>query len=172
VSVDKRIGGPVGRSSGNSTARSILAGILIGVGVAGFLDETVFHQLLHWHHFYDKGSATAGLVSDGFFHAGSWICLVVGFFLMTDMQRRHVTVPKRVAAGVLLGWGGFQVYDGLFQHKVLGLHQIRYHVDLLPYDLVWNIAGGISFLIGLLLLFGQARSVAQRRDEAPVEDGT
>ena len=58
----------------------------------------------------------------------------------------------RVWAGGLIGWGGFQLYDGLFQHKVLGLHQIRYRVDLLPYDLVWNVAGGAGLVIGLLLL--------------------
>src|SRR5579885_1432209 len=112
-----------------STSRSLGSGILIGIGVAGFIDETVFHQLLHWHHFYDKSTTTAGLVSDGYFHAGSWLCIVAGLFLFADLQRRHVTVPKRVWAGGLLGWGGFQVYDGLFQHKVLGLHQIRYGVD-------------------------------------------
>jgi uncharacterized membrane protein len=32
-------------------ARSGWAGAAIGVGVAAFVDETVFHQLLHWHHF-------------------------------------------------------------------------------------------------------------------------
>ena len=152
------------------TGRSITSGVLIGVGVAGFIDETVFHQLLHWHHFYDRSTPTVGLVSDGFFHAGSWLCVVAGLFLFADLHRRRVTVPKRVWAGALLGWGGFQVYDGLFQHKVLGLHQIRYHVDLLPYDLVWNIAGGIGVLLGVVLLFGPARVIHDRghRHRAPV----
>lgn len=142
--------------------RSIWSGVLMGIGVAGFIDETVFHQILHWHHFYDRGSANAGLVSDGLFHAGSWICIVVGIFLFADLQRRRGTVPRRLWAGILLGWGAFQVYDGLIQHKVLGLHQVRYHVDLLPYDLVWNIAGGVAVLLGASLLFGPARSVGER----------
>jgi uncharacterized membrane protein len=141
--------------------RSILSGVLMGIGVAGFIDETVFHQLLHWHHFYDKGSANAGLVSDGLFHAGSWLCIVVGIFLFADLQRRRATVQKRLWAGGLLGWGGFQVYDGLIQHKVLGLHQIRYHVYLLPYDVVWNVAGGIGLAIGGYLMLGPAGSVAE-----------
>jgi uncharacterized membrane protein len=138
----------------------------MGIGVAGFVDETVFHQLLHWHHFYDKGGRAAGLVSDGFFHAGSWTCMVVGIFIFADLQRRGGAVPKRLWAGNLLGWGGFQVYDGLVQHKLLGLHQIRYHVDLLPYDLLWNLAGGIGLLVGLILLFGSARSGADPRNRA------
>jgi uncharacterized membrane protein len=156
-------GGPgeEGRPRG-SAGRSVLAGALIGIGVAGFLDETVFHQLLHWHHFYDRSTPTVGLVSDGFFHAGSWIVLVVGWFLVADLHRRRVTVPKRVWAGGLLGWGAFQVYDGLVQHKLLGLHQIRYGVDLLPYDLTWNVAGGIGVVAGLALLRGSARPIAVR----------
>ena len=145
-----------------NVTRSITSGALMGVGVAGFLDETIFHQLLHWHHFYDKGSADAGLVSDGVFHAGSWICIVAGIFLFADLQRRRTTVPKRLWAGALIGWGGFQLYDGLIQHKVFGLHQIRYHVDVLPYDLAWDIAGGIGLLLGLVLLSGPAGSVGGR----------
>jgi uncharacterized membrane protein len=139
---------------------------LIGVGVAGFLDETVFHQILHWHHFYDKGSADAGLVSDGLFSAAGWTCVVVGLFLFADLQRRRGTVAKRVWAGGLLGWGGFQLYDGLIQHKLLGLHQIRYHVDLLPYDLIWNTAGALAVLAGAYLLHGPASPAAERGQPA------
>ncbi|WP_106207234.1 DUF2243 domain-containing protein [Kineococcus rhizosphaerae] len=124
----------------------------MGVGLAGFLDETVFHQLLHWHHFYDRSTSTAGLVSDGWFHAGSWLAVVAGLFLFADLQRRRVTDRRRVVAGTLLGWGGFQLYDGLVQHKALGLHQIRYGVDLLAYDLVWNGAGLLAVLAGVVVL--------------------
>lgn len=144
--------------------RSIAAGVLLGVGVAAFLDETVFHQVLHWHHFYDGSTSDVGLVSDGIFHAGGWLAIVVGLFWFADLQRRHTTVPRRVWAGGLIGWGAFQVYDGLVQHKVLGLHQIRYGVDLLPYDLAWDLSGALGVLIGIGLLFGSARTVAERRE--------
>jgi uncharacterized membrane protein len=144
------------------TGRSITAGVLMGVGVAAFIDETVFHQLLHWHHFYDKSTAEIGLVSDGLFHAGGWLAMVVGLFLFADLQRRRATVPKRVWAGALIGWGGFQLYDGLIQHKVFGLHQIRYDVDLTGYDLVWNISGAVGLIVGVVLLVGRARPVSAR----------
>ena len=146
-----------------AVSRSIFAGVLMGVGVAAFIDETVFHQLLHWHHFYDKSTPDVGLVSDGVFHAGGWLAMVVGLFLFADLQRKKATVPKRLWAGALLGWGGFQVYDGLFQHKVLGLHQIRYDVDLTPYDLTWNITGLAGLIVGIVLLTGSARSVGDPR---------
>jgi hypothetical protein len=41
--------------------RSIGSGVLVGIGVASFIDETVFHQLLHWHHFYDRSTPTISL---------------------------------------------------------------------------------------------------------------
>jgi uncharacterized membrane protein len=143
-----------------AVGRSVTAGVLMGVGVAAFIDETVFHQLLHWHHFYDKSTSDVGLVSDGFFHAGGWLAMVVGLFLFADLQRRRVTVPRRVWAGGLIGWGGFQLYDGLIQHKLFGLHQIRYGVDLTAYDLVWNISAAIGLVVGVILLAGRARTVA------------
>ena len=30
----------------------VFTGILLGIGIAGFIDESVFHQLLQWHTFY------------------------------------------------------------------------------------------------------------------------
>jgi len=145
-----------------AVGRSIAAGALMGVGVAAFVDETVFHQLLHWHHFYDKSTPDIGLVSDGFFHAGGWLAMVVGLFLFADLQRRRATVPKRVWAGGLIGWGGFQLYDGVIQHKLFGLHQIRYGVDLTVYDLAWNISGAVGLAAGIALLVGRARPVSAR----------
>ena len=53
--------------------RNMWTGILFGLGVVAFIDEVIFHQLLHWHHFYDKSTATIGLVSDGLFHAFSFL---------------------------------------------------------------------------------------------------
>ncbi|SDX59731.1 Uncharacterized membrane protein [Modestobacter sp. DSM 44400] len=142
------------------TGRSVLTGVLIGIGAAGFVDETVFHQLLHWHHFYDRGTSAAGLVSDGLFHAFSWTAVVVGLFLLADLHRRRATVPVRVWAGGLIGAGGFQLYDGLVQHKLFGLHQVRYGVDLLPYDLAWDVAGVVLLLAGLALSRRPARQIA------------
>jgi uncharacterized membrane protein len=41
-----------------------------------------------------------------------------------------------VVGGLLLGAGGFQLYDGIVQHMLLGLHQIRYHV------VIWRAPSG------------------------------
>jgi uncharacterized membrane protein len=124
----------------------------MGVGVAGFVDETVFHQLLHWHHFYDRSTSSWGLVSDGIFHAASWFCMVGGLFLFADLRRRGTWFGVAHAAGFCLGLGGFQLYDGIVQHKWWHLHEIRYDVGLLPYDLSWNVVAAVVLLAGVALL--------------------
>lgn len=118
-----------------SPPRHTVSGVLFGVGVAAFVDETVFHQLLHWHHFYDKATSDIGLVSDGLFHAFGWFAVVASLFLLADLCRRGSVQWLRWVGASLMGSGGFQLDDGTVQHKLLGLHQIRYHVNLGPYDL-------------------------------------
>jgi len=76
------------------------SGILFGVGTVAFLDEAIFHQVLHWHHFYDLGTSDLGLVSDGFFHGLSWAATIGGLFLFADLRR------QRAFSGVLLIAGG------------------------------------------------------------------
>ncbi|GGA38295.1 DUF2243 domain-containing protein [Psychrobacillus lasiicapitis] len=132
--------------------RNMWTGILFGFGLVAFIDEVVFHQLLHWHHFYDKSTKDIGLVSDGLFHAFSFFATIGSSFLLADLHRRHAFWLKRWIGGILLGAGVFQLYDGIIQHKLMGLHQIRYNVNIVPYDLIWNISAVIMIIIGLVLL--------------------
>jgi uncharacterized membrane protein len=141
--------------------RNTTSGVLFGIGLIAFVDETVFHQLLHWHHFYDKSTLEVGLVSDGLFHALGFFATVAGLFLLADLRRRQALRWARWWGGLLIGAGGFQLYDGLVQHKLMGLHQIRYHVDLTPYDVTWNIGAAIMIIIGVVL------TVRTRDERAP-----
>ncbi|RSL33323.1 DUF2243 domain-containing protein [Salibacterium salarium] len=132
--------------------RNIWAGVLFGIGLAAFLDETLFHQLLRWHHFYDQSTTDIGLISDGLFHAFSWFATIGGLFILADLRRRKALYLPRWWGGVLLGAGGFQLYDGLIQHKLMRLHQIRYVENLILYDLVWNILAVVMIIIGVILV--------------------
>ena len=37
------------------------------------------------------------------------------------------------------------------------IHQIRYNVDILPYDLVWNISAAIMIVVGIGLIMTAKR---------------
>ena len=138
--------------------RNLWSGCLFGLGFVAFLDETLFHQLLHWHHFYDQSTTDVGLVSDGLFHAFSWFATIGGLFLFADLRRRNAVWFKRWWGGVLVGAGWFQLYDGIIQHKLMRIHQIRYVENVLVYDLIWNITAVLIIIIGTVLLIQTRKS--------------
>jgi uncharacterized membrane protein len=140
----------------------LLSGVLVGLGLIASVDEVVFHQLLRWHHFYDKSTLEVGLVSDGLFHAFGVFALIAGLFLYADLRRRDRLDRPRWIGAMLVGAGVFQLYDGLVQHKLLGLHQIRYDVDLAPYDLTWNVLAAVMIILGALLVFRSRRPRVRR----------
>jgi len=137
--------------------RSALAVGVVGVAVMAAVDEIVFHQLLGWHHFYDRATPTVGLLSDGLLHAAELLALVGGFFWLLDLRRRGVLVARAAWGGLLLGAGAFELFDGLVDHKVLRVHQVRYGVDVLPYDLAWNAAGALLLVAGAVITWRAGR---------------
>jgi uncharacterized membrane protein len=135
------------------------------------LDEIVFHQLLGWHHLYDRGSLAAGLTADGVLHLVEILLYAAGVTSLYRLVLRRAVVWSRVAAGLLLGAGGFQLFDGTVDHKVLRLHQIRYGVELWPYDVAWNLAAVLLLGAGVALLRrtdgGQSRVNEAERGSGP-----
>lgn len=147
---------------------ALQSGLLIGVGLAGTLDEVVLHQLLGWHHFYDRMGPSVGRISDGIFHTATAAALAGGVYALARSGEANWRQGRgRAWAGIFLGAGGFNLYDGTVQHKLLGLHQIRPQApDQLPYDLVFNALALAALCIGWLLLRRsgrEARRTASRR---------
>jgi uncharacterized membrane protein len=141
----------------NSTL--LRTGIILGIGVVGSLDEIILHQLLQWHNFYVHTTQFWRLVSDGLFHLLSATLLFVGALRLWSqrelIRRGH---GRALASGILFGMGGFNLYDGIVQHKVLQLHPVREKVaNILPYDLAFN-AVALVLLAIAWLLWGRVRS--------------
>lgn len=127
---------------GAPARRSLLRiGVLLGMGVIGTLDEVVLHQLLQWHNFYVHTTSYWRIVSDGIFHLVSSALLVIGALMLwaRGYEFRAPGEGRALLAGVLIGMGGFNLYDGIIQHKILQLHPVREGVpNILLYDLVFN----------------------------------
>lgn len=138
----------------------------LGVGLMAAVDEIIFHQLLAWHHFYDRSTSTIGLLSDGLLHAAELLMLAAGFYLFVQLCRRGAVSRLHAWAGLFLSAGGFQLFDGLINHKLLRLHQVRYVDNLLPYDLAWNAVGVVLLIIGLVML-RRGRPARPRPGERP-----
>jgi uncharacterized membrane protein len=127
--------------------------ILQGVGLAGALDEILFHQLLQWHNLYVHTDQHGRIVSDGLLHLLSTAILLAGVLLLWRHARLVALAGWRVlAAGLLVGLGGFNLYDGTVQHKLLRLHPVREGVaNQLPYDLAWNAVSLALLVVGWLI---------------------
>jgi uncharacterized membrane protein len=120
---------------------------LFGMGVGGFVDGIVLHQVLQWHHMLshtESGNTktVAGLelntLADGVFHSAMWV-LVVAAAVLTVRARRQGTLSARWSfhAGlVLCGWGVFNIIEGLVDHQLLQIHHVR---DDLGGPLAWDL---------------------------------
>lgn len=127
------------------------SGFMFGIGLAGFIDEIIFHQFLQWHHFYDKMTNEIGLISDGILNAICGFFIIFGLFLLSD-ARRKISLDSRYWIGkTLIGMGSFQVYDGIINHKVLRMHQIRYVDNIITYDIIWLVTGSLIIVTGYFL---------------------
>jgi uncharacterized membrane protein len=140
----------------------------MGLGLGGFIDGIVLHQILQWHHMLtgDNGGepmdTVAGLetntLADGFFHMATWVLVLVATSLLVNAwRRRELAPPWRAHLGLLLaGWGVFNLVEGLIDHQLLGIHHVR---DDLGAPLGWDL-GFLAF--GALLVVAGA-VLARRR---------
>lgn len=131
---------------------SLWAGVLLSAAVFTIIDETILHLLLHWHHFYDRGSPGFALTSDGIFQAVGIIALVSSGYLIADLRRRQVWRPVWLATGVAFGLGVIGLVDEVLVHKILKWHQIHYGPEVWKYDIGAALCILTALLVGGVLL--------------------
>jgi uncharacterized membrane protein len=144
-------------------------GIVLGLGLGGFVDGIVLHQIVQWH---NMGSAVLPPTSmeamkrnmawDGLFHAAVWLLTLAGVHLLLRDARRGRPLPGHAAFSgqLLLGWGIFNLLEGIIDHHLLALHHVRdmpAHVPL--YDWLFLAVGGVGFVA---LGWRLARGAGQR----------
>ena len=147
---------------------TLFTGILIGIGIIGFLDETIFHQILQWHTFYWQTDSFGRILSDGLFHVFSTLLLLWGTFRIWRGRANGTLSSQNILiAGILIGAGGFNFYDGIIQHAILHLHLVNELVcatsasradtilgvcrNDVPYEVAWDLIGFVILAIGFVL---------------------
>jgi uncharacterized membrane protein len=152
---------PAARAAPGTSQRT--APLLLGLGLGGFLDGIILHQVLQWHHMLTSTAdgpftTIAGLerntLVDGFFHLATWLLVVTAVTMMFRSWRAgRPAPPPRLHVGlILVGWGIFNLVEGAIDHLILGIHHVR---DDLGGPLGWDLAflalGLVQVLGGLAL---------------------
>ena len=137
-----------------TTQRPLVAsGVLMGAGLGGFVDGIVFHQILQLHNMLSARLPPNTLVDakinmfwDGLFHAAVWTMTAIGLAMLFHAGKR-ADVPwsgKTLLGSLFLGWGLFNVVEGVIDHQLIGLHHVmEYAANTLPADLAFLAFGAL-----------------------------
>lgn len=136
---------------------SRLPGYLLGAGLGGFVDGIALHQIAQWH---NMGSAVLppttmdamrqNMAWDGWFHVGTLLLTLAGVYLLLRDARAGDQLPGAGAftGQLLLGWGAFNLAEGLIDHHLLDLHHVRdMPVHVPAYDWLFLATGGVGLMI-------------------------
>ena len=151
------------RSFPNSfTARPLVtAGVVLGIGMGGFVDGILFHQILQLHNMLSNWVPRDSLVNeqinmfwDGLFHAFTWLSVALGLALLwRAVTRPGAALSGRVLWGaLLLGWGLFNLVEGVIDHEILQVHHVYQNGNHLLWDMVFLAAGALLAGTGLTLI--------------------
>ncbi len=149
------------------------AGIFFGLGLGGFFDGIVLHQLLQWHHMLSGWYPVNTLENlelntrwDGIFHSLTYVFVLVGLFLLwRAAHRQHLYWSTKLLVGsMLLGFGLFNTVEGVIDHHWLGIHHVNETVPRTQWAM-WDIAfttWGVAMIIGGWMLLRSGRRGSPR----------
>jgi uncharacterized membrane protein len=161
----------------------VTASTVLGIGMGGFVDGIVFHQLLQLHSMLSAKIDRATVVGletnmfwDGVFHAGTWLMTAAGLWLLWRAARQPgATLSTRtLLGGLALGWGLFNLIEGIVNHHLLHLHHVVESDNHLMFDLAFLASGGLLAFAGWAMIVGANAEVAslaptQARGEAGID---
>jgi uncharacterized membrane protein len=156
-------------------------GTLLGIGLGGFVDGIVLHQLLQWHHmltstdtdrvgvrFYSPNTVTGlrmNTVWDGVFHVVTWLFVLGGLALLYSRltsDRRRAWTSRALWGWVLVGWGLFNLVEGIVDHEILGIHHVRSGPHQTTWDLGFLALGAVLVATGWFVQRDRGSALSQR----------
>lgn len=149
----------------------ISAGLLLGVGMGGFVDGILFHQILQIHNMLSAVrppttvvSIETNMVWDGLFHAFTWMVTALGIWMLFRAGRR-ADVPwsgKMLWGALVAGWGLFNLVEGLVDHHILHVHHVVERLGVSVWDWAFLGSGVVFIVVGWLIIRSVPDSMARR----------
>jgi len=149
----------------------IAAATLLGIGMGGFVDGILFHQILQLHNMLSAVRPVTNLVNaeinmvwDGLFHAFTWTMTALGLALLWRAGGR-ADVPwsrKTFLGSLCLGWGLFNLVEGIIDHHILNIHHVIERPGHLPWDIAFLASGAILIGVGWAVIRAGRTDVTPR----------
>lgn len=130
------------------------AAMVLGIGIGGFIDGIILHQILQWHEMISNKMPPVTLVAksvnmfwDGIFHFYTLLVTIVGIILLWRALRKDADHSgSLLIGGTLIGWAVFNLGEGIIDHHILKLHNVR---EITSNQAAWNF-GFLGFSVVLL----------------------
>ena len=136
------------------------SGVLFGLGLGGFFDGIILHQVLQWHHMLTSAgyppdsvrNLQINVMWDGLFHMSTYAFTAAGLYVLWGYSRRnHVRWSGKLLPGAMLvGFGAFNLIEGIIDHQILGIHHVN---ETVPREqwIYWDLgflAWGAAMVVG------------------------
>jgi uncharacterized membrane protein len=106
---------------------------------------------------------------DGIFHSSTWAATLLGVWMLWQAARvPNVVWSGRVFGGALfLGWGLFNLVEGILNHHVLHLHHVVEQRGESIYDLLFLLSGVIFIVCGVVAIRSATRTIGPIPERPP-----
>lgn len=155
----------------------LLWGGVLGFGLGALVDVMIFHQVFQTHHllsgFYDPltyDGLRTNVMFDGLFSLAMLAITGVGMVMLWRTANSAARpLPSLVVVGAgLVGAGVFNVYDGIVDHYLLGLHDVVHGTE--AYNPHWVVVSVLMLGAGLAVLWlADRRGGPARATEEPAD---
>lgn len=138
-----------------------MASVVLGIGIGGFIDGIVFHQILQWHQMLTNKVApltveakSMNMFWDGIFHAFSLIVVITGVILLWKLiSRTGIDASSRLLyGGLLAGWGIFNIVEGTINHHLLRLHNVKEAGNSTTWNYIFLIVSILMIVIAFFIM--------------------
>jgi uncharacterized membrane protein len=145
---------------GRVTQPLLTSAILLGCGMGALFDGILLHQIAQWHNMLssvrpptDLAAMKYNMLWDGLFHAAAWLTTGLGIEKLWACGRRSDVIwsNRTFGGGLLLGWGTFNLLEGVLDHHVFQLHHVHPGYAEAAWDWAFLAWGSVMLLAGMLL---------------------
>ncbi len=157
----------------------ILPGVLLGIGLGGFIDGIIFQQVYQLHSMLSAKlpqdtvvNIKTSMIWDGLFHSLIWLITALGLGTLWSAVKWKEGDWSGIAfwGALLTGWGLFHLLEGFISHYIFQIHHVVERLGLSIYDHLFLLSGVLLIAIGRSLIKIGTEIISRIKCNPAIED--